>query len=121
MVLLGVAFFLSGAAALVYQVVWQRILTLHTGSGIVSVSLIVAAFMAGLGLGSLVNVLNPDCVTISGGLLAMGEMFLGPMREAMYSLAYGPAAGTLVRVSTLGDDAGLLGAAAVALEYLEAR
>ena len=52
MVLLGIAFFLSGAAALVYQVVWQRILTLHTGIGIVSVSLIVAAFMAGLGLGS---------------------------------------------------------------------
>ena len=52
MILLGIAFFLSGAAALVYQVVWQRILTLHTGIGIVSVSLIVAAFMAGLGLGS---------------------------------------------------------------------
>jgi spermidine synthase len=52
MILLGVAFFLSGAAALVYQVVWQRILTLHTGIGVVSVSLIVAAFMAGLGLGS---------------------------------------------------------------------
>jgi spermidine synthase len=50
--LVAVAFFLSGAAALVYQVVWQRILTLHTGIGIVSVSLIVAAFMAGLGLGS---------------------------------------------------------------------
>ncbi|MFN8096025.1 MAG: fused MFS/spermidine synthase [Vicinamibacteria bacterium] len=51
-VLVGGAFFLSGAAALVYQVVWQRILTLHTGIGVVSVSLIVAAFMAGLGLGS---------------------------------------------------------------------
>jgi len=33
-------------------VVWQRILTLHTGIGVVSVSLIVASFMAGLGLGS---------------------------------------------------------------------
>jgi spermidine synthase len=52
MLLLGVAFFLSGAAALVYQVVWQRILTLHTGIGVVSVALIVAAFMAGLGVGS---------------------------------------------------------------------
>jgi spermidine synthase len=52
MLLLGIAFFLSGAAALVYQVIWQRILTLHTGIGVVSVSLIVAAFMAGLGLGS---------------------------------------------------------------------
>lgn len=75
--------------------------------------------LLGLGLGSLVNVLNPDVVTISGGLLAMGEMLLGPMKDAMYSLAYGPAAGTLLKVSTLGDDAGLLGAAAVALEYLE--
>jgi spermidine synthase len=50
--LVAAAFFLSGGAALVYQVVWQRLLTLHTGIGIVSVSLIVAAFMAGLGLGS---------------------------------------------------------------------
>jgi predicted membrane-bound spermidine synthase len=50
--LVALAFFLSGVAALVYQVVWQRLLTLHTGIGVVSVSLIVAAFMAGLGLGS---------------------------------------------------------------------
>jgi spermidine synthase len=49
---LALAFFLSGAAALVYQVTWQRILMLHTGIGVVSVSLIVAAFMAGLGIGS---------------------------------------------------------------------
>lgn len=74
--------------------------------------------LLGLGLGSLVNVLNPDAVTLSGGLLAMGEMLLGPMKEGMYSLAYGPAAGTLVRLSTVGEDAGLLGAAAVAFERL---
>ena len=75
--------------------------------------------LLGLGLGSLVNVLNPDAVTLSGGLLAMGDMLIGPMREAMYSLAYGPAAGTLLRTSTLGEDAGLLGAAAVAFERLD--
>ncbi|MGE3076472.1 MAG: ROK family protein [Dehalococcoidia bacterium] len=75
--------------------------------------------LLGLGLGSLVNVLNPDAVTLSGGLLEMGEMFLGPMHEAMYSLAYGPAAGTLVRLSELKDDTGLLGAAAVAFERLD--
>jgi hypothetical protein len=50
--LVALAFFLSGAAALVYQVVWQRILVLHTGVGTASIALIVAAFMAGLGLGS---------------------------------------------------------------------
>ncbi len=32
--------------------VWQRILTLHTGVGVVSMALIVASFMAGLGIGS---------------------------------------------------------------------
>ncbi len=48
----GVAFFMSGASALVYQVAWQRILALHSGVGLYSVAMIVAAFMAGLGLGS---------------------------------------------------------------------
>lgn len=48
----AVLFLLSGAAALVYQVAWQRILALQTGVGAVSVALIVGAFMAGLGLGS---------------------------------------------------------------------
>jgi spermidine synthase len=50
--LVGLAFLASGAAALVYQVVWQRVLAFHTGIGITSVAVIVAAFMAGLGLGS---------------------------------------------------------------------
>ena len=49
--LIGLAFFVSGASALAYQVVWQRILALHTGVGITSMALIVAAFMAGLGVG----------------------------------------------------------------------
>src|SRR5687768_11708484 len=49
---IGLAFFLSGAAALAYQVAWQRILALQTGVGIHSIAVIVAAFMLGLGLGS---------------------------------------------------------------------
>jgi spermidine synthase len=46
-------FFLSGFAALLYQVVWQRMLALFSGSDIYSSTLIVAAFMAGLGVGHL--------------------------------------------------------------------
>ena len=49
---LGIAFFLSGIASLIYQVAWQRILILHSGVGIYSVSVVVSAFMAGLGFGS---------------------------------------------------------------------
>ncbi len=52
MVAAAIAFFASGAAALVYQVAWQRILALQTGVGIYSIALIVAAFLAGLGVGS---------------------------------------------------------------------
>ncbi|HEV8347044.1 MAG TPA: fused MFS/spermidine synthase [Vicinamibacterales bacterium] len=45
-------FFTSGFAALVYQVVWQRMLVIFSGSDIQSTTIIVAAFMAGLGCGS---------------------------------------------------------------------
>ncbi len=50
-----VLFFLSGFAALLYQVVWQRLLVFYTGSDTVSISLIVSAFMTGLGLGYLMG------------------------------------------------------------------
>lgn len=50
-----VVFGLSGVPALVDQVCWQRILALHSGVGAVSVTLIVAAFMVGLGLGGQVG------------------------------------------------------------------
>lgn len=48
-------FFLSGFAALIYQVIWQRWLVFYTGISSVSISLIISAFMAGLGLGYLVG------------------------------------------------------------------
>ena len=52
LVLAGLAFLVSGASGLVYQVAWQRILALHSGVGIYSIAMIVGAFMAGLGVGS---------------------------------------------------------------------
>ena len=46
-------FFLSGFSALLYQVVWQRMLAIFSGVDVYSVTIIVAAFMAGLGCGNL--------------------------------------------------------------------
>lgn len=46
-------FFGSGFAALLYQVVWQRMLATFSGTDVFSVTIIVAAFMAGLGVGNL--------------------------------------------------------------------
>jgi predicted membrane-bound spermidine synthase len=52
---LPLVFFLSGFAALVYQVVWQRALFAIFGLNIESVTIVVTAFMLGLGLGSVVG------------------------------------------------------------------
>src|SRR5262245_36951331 len=46
-------FFVSGFAALLYQIVWQRMLTFFGGADVYSVTIIVSAFMGGLGFGSL--------------------------------------------------------------------
>src|SRR4051794_32356883 len=45
-------FLLSGFAALLYQIVWQRALYAIYGINVESVTMVVTAFMLGLGLGS---------------------------------------------------------------------
>src|SRR5262245_29545498 len=50
--LLLLCFFLSGATALVYEVVWLRMLGLVFGHTVFAITTVLAAFMAGLGLGS---------------------------------------------------------------------
>ncbi len=52
-------FFISGFAALIYQIAWQRVLFQFYGVNIESVTIIVAIFMFGLGIGS-----------IAGGLMS---------------------------------------------------
>jgi predicted membrane-bound spermidine synthase len=50
---LAPAFFSSGFAALIYQVVWQRVLFASFGINIEAVTIVVTAFLAGLGIGSI--------------------------------------------------------------------
>jgi len=52
---IGIVFGLSGFAALVYQVVWQRSLFAIYGIDAESVAVVVTAFLLGLGLGSLLG------------------------------------------------------------------
>jgi spermidine synthase len=51
--LLYFVFFLSGFSALVYQTAWQRMLGLFGGSDAIAATLVVGAFLFGLGIGSL--------------------------------------------------------------------
>lgn len=69
----------------------------------------------GVGLASLVNIFNPDAVTLSGGLLGCYGHMEEPMRLAFEELAI-PMSRRHVRIltSTLGGDGGVLGAALLA-------
>src|ERR1700746_3955366 len=50
-----IVFFVSGFAALLYQVIWQRLLVFFSGADVYSVTLIVTTFMAGLRPGDFVG------------------------------------------------------------------
>ncbi len=52
---MALLFLVSGFAALIYQIVWQRALFTAFGVNIESITVIVAVFMFGLGIGSLVG------------------------------------------------------------------
>ncbi len=49
---LGLCFFLSGTAGLVYEIVWMRMLGLVFGHTVFAITTVLAAFMAGLALGA---------------------------------------------------------------------
>ncbi len=68
-VVLFALFAATGFSALTLQVVWQRVMSLHAGVDLYSVTTVVAAFLAGLGLG-----------IIAGGHLADR---LGPQRSLL--------------------------------------
>ena len=68
-------FLCSGFAALLYQMIWQRLLTLFGGADVYSVTLIVSAFMAGLGLGSLAGGHLADRLTLRRRLQAIHDEF----------------------------------------------
>jgi MFS family permease len=58
--ILYVLFFLSGCSALIYQVIWQRMLFTLFGVDLESITIIVSVFMFGLGVGGLCGGLLAD-------------------------------------------------------------
>lgn len=55
LVVISLLFLLSGAAGLIYEIVWERLLEIYFGVTMTAITLIVAAYMGGLGLGSLLG------------------------------------------------------------------
>jgi glucokinase len=74
----------------------------------------------GAGIGSLVNVFDPELVVIGGGFSSALDLLLDSAREVVAQEALAPGR-DLVRIvpAELGPDAGLIGAGLVGLEALD--
>lgn len=76
----------------------------------------------GIGLANVVTLLGPSCIVIGGGIVAAGELVLGPIREAMRShVTLAPAEQVSVVPAELGNWAGAIGAALAGRNQLEVR
>ena len=73
----------------------------------------------GYGLVGLVNTFNPEVIVIGGGAARGGELLLEPARHVIAERALPPAReGLRVLPAHYGDEAGMMGAALMALESL---
>ncbi len=80
-----------------------------------------AAKHLGIAVGSLLNILSPEVVVLGGGLVeAMPDFWVERVQKKAFKIAF-PICSENVRIvaSALGDDAGILGAAALARERLK--
>lgn len=75
----------------------------------------------GVALSSLANVFNPGVIVIGGGVSSAGELLLEPARAELRARALPPMNATPVVPAELGADAGMIGAAAMAMIEAEGR
>lgn len=76
-----------------------------------------AAYYLGIGMINVVNIFNPEMIVLGGGMAELGDLFIGPGREMVAERAF-TISSRAVRIVTaqLGNEAGVYGAAAFALE-----
>jgi len=70
----------------------------------------------GIGLANLINILNPEMIVIGGGVVNGWDLFEKHMHQQVEERAF-PSLAARVKIvrAKCGDDAGLLGAARLAL------
>ncbi|RJX27326.1 MAG: ROK family protein [Dethiobacter sp.] len=78
-----------------------------------------AAYFLGLALAFVVNILNPEVITMGGGMARTGEMFFAPVRRYLKEAAI-PPSGEMVSLvpAALGEDAGVRGMLSLLEQYL---
>jgi glucokinase len=73
----------------------------------------------GAALTSFANIFEPKVIVVGGGVMAAGELLLGPARRELQKRALRPMNEIPVLAAEMGPDAGMIGAAAMARIELE--
>jgi glucokinase len=72
----------------------------------------------GVACSSLANIFQPNAIVVGGGVIAAGDLLLEPARREVRQRALRPMNETPILEATLGNDAGMIGAAAMARREL---
>ena len=74
-----------------------------------------------LGFAGLTNILDPEIIVVSGGLVDLGDVLLGPVRDRFHAHLEGAQHRPPVPIvaAALGDHAGVIGAAVLARDVLQ--
>lgn len=80
-----------------------------------------AAGRLGIAIANAAHLLDPARIVMGGGVAEMGELFLAPLRESYRAHIFGPPRETPIVPAALGYDAGVIGAAVVAMTGQGAR
>jgi glucokinase len=73
----------------------------------------------GVACSSFANIFQPDAIVVGGGVIKAGDLLLDPVRKEVRERALRPMNETPILEATLGNDAGMIGAAALARTELE--
>jgi glucokinase len=93
----------------------------HDGHAVARTLVTEMGTLLGAGIANLVNAFNPQVVVVGGGVLALGDLLLGPAREEVARRALPPSRDLVQIVATrFGAESGMVGAAVMALDGLTA-
>ncbi|MDX6671994.1 MAG: glucokinase [Solirubrobacteraceae bacterium] len=91
----------------------------HDGDEVSREAIALIGRRLGVGIASLVNIFNPEVVVVGGGVMGAGELLLEPARAEMLARALTPGRDLVQIVAArFGTEAGMVGAAALALDGL---
>ncbi|MET0601674.1 MAG: ROK family protein [Baekduia sp.] len=94
----------------------------HDGDPVARDVVTLVGYHLGVGLSNVTNILNPEVVVVGGGVIAAGELLLEPARRVVAERALAPSRDQVRIVPTrFGDASGMIGAALLAMDLVDAR